>query len=95
METTESTVISILLGYMYFADISIVNSGVREAFAHVYHLVYYIKTKCCLSVGTFFGTHIALWFLHPSTPDLLEIKGSSSGSTQCIFKRLCLPSPVL
>ena len=39
METTESKAISILSGYMYFADISIVNSGVREAYAHVYHLV--------------------------------------------------------
>ena len=39
METTESKAISILLNYMYFADISIVNSGVREAYAHVYHLV--------------------------------------------------------
>jgi len=39
METTESKAILILLGYMYFTDISIVNSGVREAYAHVYHLV--------------------------------------------------------
>ena len=40
METTESNAISSLLGYMYFADVSIDNSGVREAYAHVYHLVY-------------------------------------------------------
>ena len=39
METTESKAISSLSVYMYFADISIVNSGVREAYAHVYHLV--------------------------------------------------------
>ena len=39
METTESKAISILSGYMYFADISIVNSGMHEAYAHVYHLV--------------------------------------------------------
>ena len=39
METTESKALSILLGYMYFANISIVNLGVREAYAHVYHLV--------------------------------------------------------
>ena len=43
METTESKAILSLLGYMYFADISIVNSGVREAYAHVYHLVYCVK----------------------------------------------------
>ena len=35
----ETKAISILSGYMYFADISIVNSKVREAYAHVYHLV--------------------------------------------------------
>ena len=28
---------------MYFADISIVNFGVREAYAHVYHLVNDVK----------------------------------------------------
>jgi len=29
---------------MYFADISIINSGVREAYAHVYHLYsYYVE----------------------------------------------------
>ena len=39
METTESKAISTLSVYMYFADISIVNSGAREAYAHVYHLV--------------------------------------------------------
>ena len=39
METTESKAISSLSVYMYFADISIVNLGVREAYAHVYHLV--------------------------------------------------------
>ena len=39
METTESKAISSLSGYMYFADISIVNSGVCEAYAQVYHLV--------------------------------------------------------
>ena len=39
METIESKAILSLLVYMYFADISIVNSGVREAYAHVYHLV--------------------------------------------------------
>ena len=40
---TESKAIPSLSGYniMYFADISIVNSGVREAYAHVYHLVLY------------------------------------------------------
>ena len=38
MENTESKVIPSLSGHMYFADISIVNSGVREAYAHVYHL---------------------------------------------------------
>ena len=39
MKTTKSKAISSLSGYMYFTDISIVNSGVREAYAHVYHLV--------------------------------------------------------
>ena len=39
MKTTDSKAISILSDYMYFADISIVNSGMREAYAHVYHLV--------------------------------------------------------
>ena len=38
-ENTESKAISSLSVYMYFADISIVNSGVHEAYAHVYHLV--------------------------------------------------------
>jgi len=38
METTESKAISSLSVYMYFADISIVNSEVREVYAHVYHL---------------------------------------------------------
>ena len=28
---------------MYFADISIVNLEVREAYAHVYHLVSYVS----------------------------------------------------
>ena len=44
METTESKAISSLSVYMYFADISIGNSGVCEAYAHVYHLVklYYV-----------------------------------------------------
>ena len=39
METTESKAILSFSIYMYFADISIVNSEVREAYAHVYHLV--------------------------------------------------------
>ena len=39
MEIIESKAISNILGYMYFANISIVNSGVHEANAHVYHLV--------------------------------------------------------
>ena len=39
METTESKAMSSLSVYTYFADISIVNSGVLEAYAHVYHLV--------------------------------------------------------
>jgi len=39
METTESKAISSLSVYMYFADISIVNSGMHEAYAYVYHLV--------------------------------------------------------
>ena len=39
METTKSKAILSLSVYMYFADISIVNSGVREAYAHVYQLV--------------------------------------------------------
>ena len=29
---------------MYFADISIVNLGVREAYAHVHHLVVHINS---------------------------------------------------
>jgi len=41
METTESKVILGFSGYMYFADMSILNSGVCEAYAHVYHLVIY------------------------------------------------------
>ena len=41
METTKRKAILSLSVYMYFADISIVNSGVHEAYAHVYHLVYY------------------------------------------------------
>ena len=40
METTESKAISSLSVYMYFADISIVNSGVCGAYAHVYHIVH-------------------------------------------------------
>ena len=50
METTESKAISSLSVYMYFADISIViNLGVHEAYAHVYHqnnstLVHLLKT---------------------------------------------------
>ena len=36
METTESKATSNFSVYMYFADISIVNSGVREAYAHTY-----------------------------------------------------------
>ena len=36
METSTSKAILSLSVYMYFADISIVNSGVREAYAHVY-----------------------------------------------------------
>ena len=47
METTNSKAISSLSVYMYFADISIVNSGVREAYAHVYHLVLYGKELTC------------------------------------------------
>lgn len=34
--------VTILSGYMYFSDISLVNSVVREAYTHVYHLVFYI-----------------------------------------------------
>ena len=34
-----SKAISSLSVYMYFADISIVNSGVHVAYAHVYYLV--------------------------------------------------------
>ena len=41
MKTTDSKAILSLSIYVYFADISIVNSGVREAYAHVYHLVHY------------------------------------------------------
>ena len=48
METAESKAISSLSVYMYFADISIVNSGVREAYAHVYHLVISIKLFSCV-----------------------------------------------
>ena len=48
METTESKAISSLSVYMYFADISIVNSGVREAYAHVYCLVTRSLRKCYL-----------------------------------------------
>ena len=44
METTESKAISSLLNFMYFADISIVNSGVRKAYVHVCHLI-----KWCIS----------------------------------------------
>ena len=40
METTESNIWSFLV-YMYFADISIANSG---AYAHVYHLFSYMHT---------------------------------------------------
>ena len=40
METTESKAISSLSIYMYFADISIVNLGMHEAYTHVYHLVH-------------------------------------------------------
>ena len=54
METSESKAISILSGYMYFADISIVNSGVHEAYAHVYHLVilygYILHMWCAMLV---------------------------------------------
>ena len=38
-EPCESKAISSLSVYMYFANISVVNSGVREANAHVYYLV--------------------------------------------------------
>ena len=48
METTESKVIPSLSGYMYFADISTVNLGVHEAYAHVYHLVISIKLFSCV-----------------------------------------------
>ena len=50
METTESKAISSLSGYMYFADISIVNSGVREVYARVYHLVTRIYAQTILSM---------------------------------------------
>ena len=43
--TTESKAMSSLLGFMYFADISIVNSGVCEAYAHVFHLVLILYCK--------------------------------------------------
>ena len=43
METTESKAISSLSGYMYFADISIVNLGACEAYAHLYHLVFKVS----------------------------------------------------
>ena len=38
METTESKALLSLSGYVYFAYISIANSGVCQAYAHVYHL---------------------------------------------------------
>jgi len=38
----ETKAISTLSVYMYFADISIVNSGVSEAYAHVYHLIIHV-----------------------------------------------------
>ena len=44
METTESKAISSLSGYMCFADISIANSVVHDAYAHVYHLRSYMHT---------------------------------------------------
>ena len=44
-------------------------------------LIYYIKAKSrlpiCLSVGTFSGTHFALWFQRGSTPDILDMKRPS------------------
>ena len=39
MEITKAISSLSVYMYVYFADISIVNSGVREAYAHVYHLV--------------------------------------------------------
>ena len=48
IETTESKAISSLSVYMYYADVSIMNSGMREAYAHVYHLVEYIIVSLSL-----------------------------------------------
>ena len=64
METTESKAISILSRYMYFKDISIGNSVMREAYAHVYHLVYIILLSFVIYVTTYvcsYKFHF-LWF---------------------------------
>ena len=57
MENTRRKAILSLLGYMYFADISIVNSGVSEAYAQVYHLVIFMHgikgLQCkCIAIAT-------------------------------------------
>ena len=49
-------------------------------------LVYYIKPKSRLSVRTFSCTHVAPWFFHGSTPDLLKMKCLSLGNTKFVLK---------
>jgi len=51
---------------MYFADISIVNSGVHEAFAHVYYLVIhaYIRTYVIIFFGVKFACSKKFNFTH-------------------------------
>ena len=63
--TTKSKAILTLLVFMYFADISIVNSGVCEAYAHVYHLVYILwNTKqCTIKLGY---SHISTFITYAS-----------------------------
>ena len=60
-------------------------SFVKQLLNGIWHLpicIYYIKTKCCLSVGSFFGMHIAPRFLQRSTPDLLDMKRLFLGNTK-------------
>ena len=39
------------------------------------------------SVGTFFGTSVAPWFLPGSTPDMLDVKHLSFKITKSVFRR--------
>ena len=54
----------------------------QENTKHTDNLLYKDKMLSVRLSAVFFGTHVAPWFMHGSTPDLLDMKRPSLGNTE-------------